>query len=137
MSYSGYLIKLGGNNGTELPLTMVKAESYQVTPNQRMESSAKRDTTGKLHRTTCSHTASKVEIDTIPMTNSQWQNFFGLVKAKYSDSHSRTIELKYYDPESDSYKTGTFYVPDLHYPILRIDGNIIYYDSISLHFIEY
>lgn len=137
MAYSGYLIKLGGNNGTELPLSMVKAESYSATPNQRMESEAKRDTTGALHRTTCSHTATKIEINTIPMTNSQWKTFYKAITDQFTDTQQRKINLKYYDNDTDDYKTGTFYMPDIQYPIMRIDGNTIHYDSIRLAFIEY
>ena len=137
MAFSGYLIKLGGSNGTNLPLTYVKAESYSATPDQRMESEAKRDTTGVLHRTTCSHTATKIEINTVPMTNVQWKTLWDLIKAQFTDAQQRKLTLKYYDNESDSYKTGDFYMPDVQYPIMRVDGNTIHYDSIRLAFIEY
>ena len=137
MAFSGYLIKLGGSNGDELPLTSVKAESYSATPNQRMESDAKRDTTGSLHRTTVNHTATKVEINTIPMTNSQWATFYKLISDHFTNTLRRDITLYYYDNETDSYKSGDFYMPDIQYPIIRIDGNTIYYDSIRLAFIEY
>ena len=137
MAFSGYLIKLGGSSGTELPLNMVKAESYSATPNQRMESEAKRDTTGVLHRTTCSHTATKIEINTIPMTNSQWKTFFKKITDQFTVPAERKLKLYYYDNDTDGYKSGDFYMPDIQYPILRVDGNTIYYDSIRLAFIEY
>ena len=63
------LIKIGGNGGTVLPFKYIKVESYNITPNQRMESEAKRDVTGVLHRTTVAHTATKIEINTPVMTN--------------------------------------------------------------------
>lgn len=138
MAFSGYLIKMkNGNDVVELPLSYVKAESYSATPNQRLESSAARSTTGYLKRTTCDHTATKIEINTIPMTNTQWKTLWDLIKGKFSNLKQRNITLEYYDNESDSYQTGDFYMPDIEYPILRVDGNTIYYDSIRLAFIEY
>ena len=139
MAFSGYLIKLGGSSGTELPLNMVKAESYSATPNQRMESEAKRDTTGVLHRTTVSHTATKIEINTIPMTNSEWKTFFKKITDAFTVAAERKLTLYYYDNDTDDYKSGTFYMPDIQYPILRVDNekNVIHYDSIRLAFIEY
>ena len=135
MAFNGYLIKLGGSSGTELPLSYVKAESYSATPNQRMESEAKRAVTGLLKRTTCEHTATKIEINTVPMTNSLWN----MIKTRFTNQLQRDITLEYYDNETDSYKTGNFYMPDIQYPILRVDtdANLIHYDSIRLAFIEY
>lgn len=139
MGFNGYLIKLGGSSGTELPLSYVKAESYSATPNQRMESEAKRAVTGVLKRTTCEHTATKIEINTVPMTNSQWNVLWNMIKTRFTKQLQRDITLEYYDNETDSYKTGNFYMPDIQYPILRVDtdANLIHYDSIRLAFIEY
>ena len=137
MAFSGYLIKLGGGSGDVLPMNLISAESYSATPNQRMESKAARAVTGVLNRTTCSHMATKIEIETIPMTNRDLTGLMSLIASHFTDSLQRKINLKYYDNETDNYKTGTFYMPDVQYKILRIDGNIIYYDSIRLAFIEY
>ena len=137
MAFAGYLIKLGGSTGSELPMTKIKAESYSATPNQRMESDATRSVTGLLHRTTVSHTATKIEINTIPMTNSEWVTFFTLIKNAMTNVLERKITLYYYDNETDAYKTGDFYMPDIEYPIMRVDGNTIHYNSIRLAFIEY
>ena len=139
MAFNGYLIKLGGSSGTELPLSYVKAESYSAMPNQRMESEAKRAVTGVLKRTTCEHTATKIEINTVPMTNSQWNVLWNMIKTRFTNYLQRDITLEYYDNETDSYKTGNFYMPDIQYPILRVDtdADLIHYDSIRLAFIEY
>ena len=137
MAFSGYLIKLGGSSGNELPMKYIKAESYSITPNQRMESEAKRSVTGVLHRSTVSHTASKIEINTVPMTNSELNTMLTLIKNVWTSTAERKLTLYYYDMETDSYKTGDFYMPDIQYPISRVSGNTIYYDSIRLAFIEY
>jgi len=137
MAFSGYLIKLGGNSGDNLPMNLIAAESYSATPDQRLESKAARAATGKLYRATCSHKATKIEIETIPMTNRDLTGLMSLIANHFSDSDQRKIDLLYYDNETDSYKSGTFYMPDIQYKILRVDGNTIYYDNIRLAFIEY
>lgn len=137
MAFSGYLIKLGGSNGNELPMQSIAAESYSATPDQRLEAKAARAATGVLYRATCSHKATKIEIETVPMTNRDLTGLMSLIASHFSDSNQRKIDLQYYDNETDAYKTGTFYMPDVQYKILRVEGNTIYYDSIRLAFIEY
>lgn len=141
MSFNGKLVELktGENSYVEFPLKYVKMESYKVTPDQRMESSAARSASGLLKRTTCSHTASKIDMSTIPLTNADVSEINTLLSNAYTDPQQRQLDLRYYVPETDSYKTGTFYVPDIDYNILRVDlsTNTIHYDSVRLAFIEY
>ena len=140
MAFNGKLIELKtGANYIEFPLTYMKAESYKVTPNQRMESSANRATTGVLHRATVSHTASKIDFNTPPLTNSEVNAIHTLLSNAYTDSLQRKLDLRYYDPSSDSYKTGTFYVPDVDFEINRIEKSVnrIHYNPIRFAFIEY
>jgi hypothetical protein len=140
MAFNGKLVELKtGNNYVELPLKYMKAESYKVTPNQRMESSANRASTGVLIRSTVSHTASKIDFSTPPLTNSDVNALNTLLTNAYTNALQRKLDLRYYDPSSDSYKTGTFYVPDIDYDISRIEKstNVIHYNSIRIAFIEY
>lgn len=137
MAFSGYLIKLGGSSGDNLPMELIAAESYSATPDQRLESKAARAATGKLYRSTCDHKATKIEIETVPMTNKDLTGLMSLIASHFSDTNQRKLNLQYYDNETDNYNTGTFYMPDIQYKILRVDGNTIYYDSIRLAFIEY
>ena len=140
MAFNGKLIELKtGANYVELPLKYMKAESYKVTPNQRMESSANRATTGLLHRNTVAHTASKIDFDTPPITNSDVNAINTMLSNAYTDALQRKLDIRYYDPSSDTYKTGTVYVPDIDYEINRVDTtrNIIYYNPVRIAFIEY
>jgi hypothetical protein len=104
-----------------------------------MESSAQRATTGVLKRTTVEHTASKIDFTTPPITNRDMGAINTLLSTAYTDVKSRTLDLRYYDPETDSYKTGTFYVPDIDYEITRIDTalTMIQYSGVRIAFIEY
>ena len=139
MAYNGYLIKVGGSSGTPLPMQYIKIEGYNITPNQRMESEAKRAVTGILHRTTVAHTASKIEFNTPIMTNRDMDAMMSLFRSAWTSVAERKLNLQYYDMETNSYKTGTFYMPDIKFQIDHIDEsiNLIYYKETRVAFIEY
>lgn len=139
MAFNGYLLKLGGSGGTVFPMKFIKVEGYNITPNQRMESEAKRAITGVLHRTTVAHTASKIEFNTPKMTNLDVDSMMSLFRNFWTSTAERKINLEYYDMETNTYKTGTFYMPDIKFEIDRIDleTNLIYYGETRVAFIEY
>ena len=140
MAFTGELVELKtGANDVPFPLKFIKSESYKVTPDQRMEASATRSTTGVLVRQTVSHTASKIDFNTVAMTNKDVSTIQTLLSNAYTNAQERKLDLRYYNPATDSYKTGTFYVPDVDYNIIHIDAalKVIYYDSIRFAFIEY
>ena len=140
MAFNGLLIELKTNNSyVEFPTKYVKAESYKVTPCQRMEVSANRASTGVLVRNTASHTASKIDLTTVNLTNTEVAAIHTLLANAYTDALQRKLDLRYYDPSSDTYLTGTFYIPDIDYEISRIDrtNNVIHYNPIRIAFIEY
>ena len=139
MAYNGYLIKLGGANGTILSLKFMSVGSYKCTPNQRMESQATRAVTGLLHRTTVEHTATKVEFETPTMTNRDINILNNALRSFFTNEKERKIVINYYDNETDSYKDATCYMPDVNYVIDRIDQDTktIYYQPVRYAFIEY
>ena len=133
------LLKLGGSSGTVFPMKYIKVEGYNVTPNQRMETEAKRDVTGTLHRSTVAHTATKVEFNTPNMTNLDVDAMMTLFRNAWTSTAERKLTLYYYDMETNDYKTGTFYMPDIQFQIDHIDNTngIIYYKETRIAFIEY
>lgn len=139
MAYNNFLIKLGGSGGTALSLEYIQYDTYKVTPNQRMDIEAGRDSTGLLHRSVVSHTATKVEFETPYMDNSRVDALMTLIRSYWTSTKERKINLQYYDPETDSYKSGTFYMPDIEFNIRNIDTvkKIVNYDPIRIAFIEY
>lgn len=144
MSFSGYLIKVKKvvNNTTtytEIPLTYMRAETYSVTPDQRMEWSAERDINGVLHRVTVDNRPPKIEFETPLMTNKQIKALNTIITDGYTDVAQRKLTIKYYDPSSDSYKEHDVYVPDVEYPIRNVDAtnNVINYEQIRYAFIGY
>lgn len=141
MAYNGYLIKVGGSSGTILPMKYIKIEGYDITPNQRMETEAKRAVTGLLHRNTVAHTASKIEFNTPHLTNAELSAMMNLFRSAWTSVSERKLNLEYYDMETDSYKTGTFYMPDIKYSINHIKGTgssaVVIYNEMRVAFIEY
>jgi len=136
MAFNGYLISI---NGVGLPYKYMKAETYKVHPDQRMETSAKRVSTGVLHRVTCSHTATKIEWETPAMWDSDMRALTGIFDAAWSNEHERKISVTYYDTWTNTHKTGTFYMPDPEMTIDRVDAvnHRIFYAPMRIALIEY
>ena len=138
MAFNGYLIKVG-SPAVEIPLKYMRAETYQVTPNQRLEWSAERDVTGVLHRETTPNMPPKIEFNTPLMTNSEISALNTILNTAYTNVAERKLPVEYYDPESDTYKTHDCYMPDVHYEIRNVDTvrNVINYEELRYAFIGY
>lgn len=138
MAFSGYLIKVG-SPAVEIPLKYMRAETYKVTPNQRLEWSAERDVTGVLHRETTPNMPPKIEFNTPLMTNKDIKALNTILSNAYSNATERKLSVNYYDPESDSYKTHDCYMPDVAYEIRNVDAvnNVINYEQLRYAFIGY
>lgn len=136
MAFTGYLIALGVGE-TQFPLKYMRYETYEVTPDQRLDLDSTRDTTGVLHRTVLSHTATKIVFNMPSMNNTELQKALAYFNNAFSDAQARTITVKYYDEWTNGYKSGTFYMPDIQFHIRNIDGNTINYGETKITFIEY
>lgn len=140
MSFNGYLIKLIATNNTktELPIKYIRYDTYKCERNT-MDLDPTRSLDGVLHRNPLSHTAYKVEFETVSMDSTQLQAFLSIIRAKYRNKLAKDVMMEYYEPESDSYKTGHFYVPDISFQIRNVDSanNKINYSQIRIAFIEY
>lgn len=139
MAFSGYLMKLGGSSGTELPMEFIKAQSYNVEPARHKENKTNYAVTGLLHRNIASHTSVKIEFDTPLLTNDKLAELEALLTDAMTDTLKRDITIYYYDTATDSYKTANCYMPDPKHPISRIDPvhNVVYFKPIRYTFIEY
>lgn len=143
MSYTGPLLELKRTNSStydELPLPWIAEKSYKSTPNQRLDTSkSSMDLVGILHRQVLQHTRSKVEFELRANTNVGVAQFNSFMSSHYINAGERKFYLRYYDQETDSYKTGNFYMPDPTYSIKNIDyaNKVIRYSTIRIAFIEY
>lgn len=136
MAFNGYLLKLGGST---FPLEYIYKESYKVTPNRRQDLDPKRDETGKLHRNTLEHTATTIQLTTKPMWNNDMDALMRFIRDSYSNSLEKKVSVNYFSPDTNSYETGNFYVPDVEFNINMVDttNNKILYASTTIEFIEY
>lgn len=139
MAFSGYLIKVGTGTPVEIPMKYMRAETYSVTPNQRLEWSAERDVTGVLHRETTPNMPPKIEFKTPLTTNTDIAALNTILNNAYSVAAERKLSVEYYDPESDSYKVHNCYMPDVKYEIRNVDSvnNVINYEELRYAFIGY
>lgn len=139
MAFSGYLIKVGTGTPVEIPMKYMRAETYSVTPNQRLEWSAERDVTGVLHRETTPNMPPMIEFKTPLMTNTDIAALNTILNNAYSVAAERKLSVEYYDPESDSYKVHNCYMPDVKYEIRNVDSvnNVINYEELRYAFIGY
>ena len=94
MAFTGYLIKVGASgHEVEIPLKYMRAETYTVTPNQRLEWSAERDVTGVLHRETTPNMPPKIEFNTPLMTNSDINALNTILSTAYSVAAERKLRV--------------------------------------------
>ena len=140
MAFSGYLIKVSSSeNGTyaEIPLKYIRAETYSVTPNQRMEWSAERDINGYLHRQVVANKPPKIEFETPLMTNAEVAALNSLIN--FEVAAERRLWVQFYDPGSNAYKKHPCYMPDIEYKIRNVDtaNNVVNYEQIRYAFIGY
>lgn len=138
--FKGWLIKCV-TNGTpvEIPLKYIRAETYTVTPDQRMELIAERDVNGILHRETVPNTPPKIEFNTPLMTNSDIEALNTIIRNAFTNVLGRDITIQYYNPEQNAYWEWDCYMPDVHYQIRNVDvaNNVINYEELRYAFIGY
>lgn len=135
MAFNGILLQIGNSEIVKF----IKQESYKISPAQRQDRDSFINTQGGLNRNVLPHTRSKIEINTIPMDNTKMAELWGIIRANYISELERKVPLTYYRQDTDDYASGAFYIPDPQFPIKRIDRehNKIFYDSMTLKFIEY
>ena len=131
MAFQGYLLKVGNYT---IPLQYMKLESYKSMPDQRQDLDSYRDANGYLHRNTLPHTATKIEFETPYMYRSQMRELLQGIQSNLTNGLERKCTVTYYDDETDSYKSGTFYLPaTMEYDLYNKD----IYAPTRFAFIEY
>lgn len=113
----------------------IRVETYQCTPNQRIDQDSDSDATGVLHRNVLPHTRTKVEFETPQMLRGA--DVLAISTLLGLSGSRRDVTITYWDHESQSYKTGKCYVPDIKYQLMRNTGDDLVYMPIRYAFIEY
>lgn len=125
--------------GQIFPHKYIEMGSYASSPNQREEVKAYRDDDSRnLTRVTASGMKSKIEFSTIQgMSLTQKVELMNFFANGESDHKQQKIELEYWNDDTNSYKTGTFYRSNTDYKIIEIEQDNIYYDAIEIKLVEY
>lgn len=135
MAFEGYLMKAGA---ATFPHKYIQASSYQATPSQRQDLDSYQDSQGNLHRTVVPHDRTKIIFKTMDnLSFAEKQEIQAFFNAAMTNARERKVSLTYWNDESNAYATGSFYIPDVTYPIKRIEADNIVYDSVEYHLIEY
>lgn len=123
----------------KFPLKYIRYESYKVTPDQNQDLNSTVDTTGNLHRYPLDHTRSKVEFNMPVMTSGEMNTLISTISSYWNKPTERKVSMRYFDPLTNGYKTGSFYIPDIDFVMMNVDdaNGIIKYQETRIAFIEY
>ena len=147
-NFEGYLFKKTVTQGTSVidvpfPNRYIALDTWSSTPNQREEIKAYRDdNTRDLTRVTAQGKKSKFSFKTRKKLHlnekKEIQQFFTDGEQQTGgDPNQRKIQLTFWNDESNSYKTGYFYRPNMEFKIYKITDDDIIYDEMSFELIEY
>ena len=140
-NFEGYLFKKTVTQGTSIvdvpfPNRYIALDTWSSTPNQREEIKAYRDdNTRDLTRVTAQGKKSKFSFKTRKKLHlnekKEIQQFF---TSSEVDANQRKIQLTFWNDESNSYKTGYFYRPNMEFKIYKITDDDIIYDEADIIF---
>lgn len=132
MAFNGnYYLKVGNY---PIPLEFMALDTYKTSPDQRQDLDSGRDADGYMHRNTLPHTATKVEFETPPLIVADFRTLIDSIRANYTNTLERKVQLEYYNDETDMYDVGEFYIPATW--TFNVYNRDIY-NSFRIAFIEY
>lgn len=129
--FEGWLVKV---NGVIFPTSLIRANTYKITPDQETDLDDYTDNLGVFHRNVLPAKASKIEFETPTIRLRDAYRIFEVIP---EDDDSVTVE--YWNPRKFRYQSGDSYVPDIQYTLRMVDEDKrdIVYDQIRIAFIEY
>lgn len=129
MAFNGYLLKIGTSI---FPSSFIQLDTYKSTPNQILDLDSYTDSNGILHRNILPARATKIEFNTPILTLDRKMALQALLP-----SSRVKFTLQYWNDDTNSYKTGDFYIPDITYEIKRHTSNNIWYNPVRIAMIDY
>jgi len=133
MAFAGYLLKI---NGTVFPGTYILRDTWNTNPDQIQDDDSFIDGDGVLDRDILPHTRSKIEFSTVPYLNLNEKMAMQEILPTSRTERIR-VTAQYWNDDTNEYKTGYFYIPDINYPIYDTTDTDILYNSIRVALIEY
>lgn len=135
MAFSGYLISIGSNPEKFFEKFIV-CQSYKVSK-KIIDLNSYRDGNGELKRNALDHVSYTITFDVKPMNNTRMQTFLDGIRSNFSIPKERKVSVTFYNPESDSYVTSDFYMPDPEFTIEKIENGQVYFKTTTIKFIGY
>lgn len=129
--FEGWLLKV---NGVIFPNSLIRAETYKITPDQETDLDDYTDNLGIFHRNVLPAKASKIEFETPTIGLRKAHEIFEIIP-----ENDDSVSIEYWNPRKFRYQSGDSYVPDIQYALKKVDeeGKDITYDQIRIAFIEY
>lgn len=134
MGFSNYLIKIGDKD--TFFNKFITASSYKISK-KVIDIDSYRDANGVLHRNAMSHLSYTIEFEIKPLDNTRLQEFLSAIRSKYIIPIERKVNVTFYLPEDDEYRSSDFYMPDPELNIERIENGKVYYKKTTIKFIGY
>lgn len=114
----------------------IKREGYIITPRIVQVTDEKVLASGRLSVKELEHKPTKISITFPVMTMKQMRVYKRAFRGELTGEDEMYLTVQYYDPETDTYKTGTFYHTDLIYtPVIYNGQEMVLVDTVKL--IEY
>ena len=120
----------------EIPSTLIAEGGYEIKPNQRTDLDPFTDQTGITHRNALSHT--KTEVVITLREGLSWSQVTGVIqglRSNYTRWAERDATCEYYDPETNSNKSGHMYLESSQGFTIKTFRKK--YPAITLTFVEY
>lgn len=133
MAYSDFLVKVGNYT---IPLGKIKADTYKSVRTV-IDLDSYRSADGVLIRNALPHVPYKLEMNLIPMYNTDLQTIIQNIRNNFISSIEKKANVTFYDMETDQYITQEMYMPDINFQIYGIFDGRILYDETTIKFIGY
>lgn len=140
-NFAGYYLKIDGCKfdgitplpGETVPAPAMKREGLKVLPKLVQVTDEQRVASGKLYIKELPHKPSKFELTFPIMTRTQYNICKRAFRGELTSEDEMYLTVEYYDEDTDTYKTGTFYHTDISYtPVIYQGQRMILLDTIKL-----
>lgn len=135
-TFKGYLFKATKTN-QKFPSKYIQFKTWDSDPKQIEYLKAERDdNTRDLIKVAAKGRKSTFRFSSSPNLNLADRR---TIKAFFDDNEKNNegdIELEYWDDKSLTYRTGTFYQPNMNFKIIEHTDSDIIYDALNFEFIE-
>lgn len=129
-NFDGYYLKIGPCKFLD---PAIKREGFHILPKLVQVTDEQRVASGKLVIKVLPHKPTKIEITFPIMTPQQYRYYKQAFRGELTNEPEMYLTVKYYDEDSDTYKTGTFYHTDVGYsPIIYGGERMVQMDQIKL-----